>query len=1703
MASLSPDNSDNDNTNIENEEGVNISNEEELNNSNSNSFGLSNFEIEEENVGEDDEVDEEPDVEGSIESAVQVAPTENLNPSLQDADDPMLMIQLGDRVVVDSNRYKRTVGIVYYNDADRMSVKPDGVENMVQDFEMDENGFLEEYGVRDVYVIEKRKYESFVEQQDLRVNQLVDTFDADGIVYGQFRIIRVNEEEDSVVLQNMETEEEQELVFGFIGIPSDEPFKVLSVSQYVPEEKENMEGAEVEAEEKEGEPLAEVPEEEEGEEEGEEAEEGEAEEDEIEEIGFVEITRPQVIREAVSSEQRFDDNVQKVDALNDFLTSLDPSLQKDPKAIRAVRILVETLFNLKQMTIAYNEDRTVRGLQSVSATYLADLVKQVPVPLSRPVLRIIKKEYDVEVENLEENKEGDTEIDFVDFENELRNMIQKEKDIVSSQVKGAQGGQVVEFWQNMRGFLREYVSPWRPNGDSEPLWKALQDSELFRMYAPDIEESEDGTRTMANTVPGYLASHSQKGLPVFDRIPYGIERALAVTYRKGAERKKQLFLSEDAATINNYLLFPMKVANQMGTTRSGSLAIDSGRSQLTRKTMKGLLYELGAPKDVGTSNDIILLGKEGSTFGNIPLADYIEGFSVPALGLGDVFQTLDQYGMENLELTPDIVNVLVKKMELYQSQLVSTIAELRRMLDKEEAKEPEANSFLENPTILDIITNQPLLVDDLKAFKRINPILANSDLAQVAYLLQKHPDYFQVAAGKNPILIAKALLTANRQLYVETLKVATLLRFNEQNAGDKPKANPCKHVKDLVAVRRIHDDTERMEKLTEFFRHYQSGRTENWINCSLCKEHLLCVHELLQIRAYLTPREKPTIEKEIILKFSGGQFQGNYICRNCGQPFRMLDFDNNIEFDDDGKPKSGRAVLVDEDALFQEKLQLLVSAPAEPSEQQELELSADEKDIYDIVRELSGRVGIDISKDGYKFITTNAVIYKGTLFSEAKYNKYLAKNPNLAPYEEYRASRLIPMIAAYLLVEIQTHMPPYVIRRTLMGCTSPGFDGYPLDNDTNNKQGIEYIACAVSSIRRKDGMWPYTGYQDIPNDVERQKHIIAYIDRALTEVMKNVNIVTKLDRARAYLTDVLGAESQKGRPRDVIPATFLPQQIIVSREEAAKDAIQPEVAAAMGNKGAKALVTLWIRQAHAIAKSTASLIRGSPLSDTTCCLTSVNEPGNFWYHQAELPPIGRRVLTPYSQGSPLLTHFVPRPASSIVAEPNKDLYYLLFLKCCFTGPRKGHLHEPGLDNLCAWCGFQFPNMPKVMDADTEGKGALASQNVVTDSKEFTNLLDAIHTVNRVEPLPPKPVITDRDVMIDFGDIDPSPIVAWNGILLETYQNFLRLPSDEDEGAIAVAAGPISNAARVARDSVRARFKDQKYITIMDRIVRLPWANFFQVILSYFLTPFERKTVNYKPKSMIIPYELEQTLVEDHIKNIQKIITADVEVVTFKQDELHTKEYTIALKKMEYYVQQLRAILPFKSMIGPKTIPHGKSALSYIQEILFYGPLALLLDTRQLPPGVEARPLKDSSKTLLLQYVGGTLLKYNNEYLTYDDKEIKEKIEIRNEKERTMVLQRFNKLSEEERKVELIAKNLRIGKWSIGGKIHAYDGEVMEIERIQRAEMGLDEFPVSAFGDLLAPEGQKMDEYGNILYSDEQLEREGGYDHRQRPDEDDE
>lgn len=1676
----------------ENESAEEQNTDVEIVNSNNESlsFGSPSTSVENEsNVeeGEAEELEEDVknegiDVDGGISSPVQVASIAS-SVELEDEYDDELVMELGDEVVIDSKQHARTIGTIYYRDFDIIRVKPYGSTNTVIDFELeqDDDGedFKESEGVTFSAIKQKRTQAAFVEQQDFRVKQTIHTYSADGTFHESYVITDVNAKADTMTIQP-----ESGMLAGmiegdsilvecrYIGIPRDIGFAVIFVTGY--KEKEDTDANITDAEalanaEASAEALAE--------EINEDLEDPSGESDEVEFIGFVDIVESEVYTEAQAYEQYIPDNLQKIDAFNDFISGLDPVVQKDPKAIRAVRILVETLYRLKQETILHGRDGSIQGPKPASASSLMDLIRQVSIPLGRPVLDIIKKEYSID----EDHPEEADHVTFLDFEQEMIQMQQNSDQLASALMVGTKKGSVVEVWNQIQTFFTKYGAPWTSVEKQEPIWNARADSDVFRYEPPSLEEP---------SLPGYLPSHKEDAPPTFDLVPFGIERALTTTYRKGKEYKKLVLLPEEDASLRSYLLFPISTANELGSTRSRSLAVDSGRSQLPPQTMKMILENVGEPTEVGESDKLLLL-KEG-TLSNIPVADYIEGISpIYALGLGDTFDALEQYGMESLELNEPLARVLETKIKSYQSHLISLLNAQRDKVMADAAQSaPLSKSFLEDPDFLKDIIAEPLLQNDLEEYERINLSLAQSDIGKVSALMKHHPEYFQIAAGGNPLLMIKAQAQAYQLDYHKRLSINRIMKLNEANSGERAKKNNCSHVSQLVSVRKLRDDNERFQQLISFFTIYQGTRTENWIDCNRCQSHLLCMHERLQIQAFLHPNEKSTIEKEIVLNFSGGQFQGKYICRNCGQPIRDLDFDNNMEFDDNGKPKSGRAIMVDDDAILEDEIDaMLLNVPIEPSPVNEMKLMEGEQTAcYYILYELTGLLGVSLERPEYVMMIDRIMMFMSKFPDRAKYNKMREGNEKMLEFDVIYSRLLISAAASFLLIQLQVKIPSVAARFPVIGCPSPGFGGFPLDIDETHQQGIKYIACAVASIQKKMAPWNQTRFDKL-KDEKRQSTIVQYMMGVLKDVQDHDLIQVQLTRKRKYTISY---------PSDIIPPTFLPEQIVITPEDAAKDVITPEVVQMMGNKGEMALVKLWIRQSHLLARANIILARGSPLIETTCCIAKIETPGEFWKKAESDILIGVRKLIPNQQGNFLLTEFIPREVGGTVAKPNPEEYYRLFLKYCYQGSHVGRPHEPGLTNICPWCKFTFPSHISVMDTK-EGEAALITQQVNTGEDEFTVLLDTIHMINEVPLIVMEERVSLLEVMKQLATIAHPPIGGWDALMTETIERIGSLTPQSTKRDMIEAVGPLSSIGQKLEQSVKQTLQKAMSISVLDSIANLSWNDFFKVIQTYFIVPFQRVVSQYKHSALFIPHELASELSKVHVEEaLQPILNKELKFVKDYESKIMNVQSNYARARLSDYIQRMSDMLAFKNRIRPSVGANGEKALEYkyIQQILLYGPLAILMDKSIQPAGmISMGPITaatTSSFDFLKLIIISSLDKFNNERLSYNEEELKLIIAIRNSKERSYILSKFDKLSDEERTVELIKKDLKMGDWAAGSKIYSYDAGHWEMERQQRMDAGMMDFSGQPDGppDL---QGRNIDSTGLFDMNDAEMGDNDGYD----------
>jgi hypothetical protein len=81
-------------------------------------------------------------------------------------------------------------------------------------------------------------------------------------------------------------------------------------------------------------------------------------------------------------------------------------------------------------------------------------------------------------------------------------------------------------------------------------------------------------------------------------------------------------------------------------------------------------------------------------------------------------------------------------------------------------------------------------------------------------------------------------MQANMTAYIQRLHNLNTIAYNEKHAGERPKKNTCRHVADMVSIRKIFDDGDRFHELSTFFKAYQGMRDKrdpNWINCNVCK----------------------------------------------------------------------------------------------------------------------------------------------------------------------------------------------------------------------------------------------------------------------------------------------------------------------------------------------------------------------------------------------------------------------------------------------------------------------------------------------------------------------------------------------------------------------------------------------------------------------------------------------------------------------------------------------------------------------------------------------------------------------------------------------------------------------------------------------------------------------------------------------------
>jgi hypothetical protein len=1633
--------------------------------------------------------------------------------------DEQVGIELGDLVEFHSTRadLETIRGHVYYIDESRISLLEQGKSRrlVVFDMEQDEEDdwvFLPEYELTGAEIKEKRLLPSFVAQRGMAKDMMVETFTAEGDPLTTYKITDVDEMKDTATFTD-DTGESLVLAFEFKGIPRDRsiaPFDVLRVIEppkTEPTIPNNAAVGEVKEEMFDFEFLEDL----------------EAPDDEP-------VVGLYTARAIPLWERIFSDDEQINEMLRERIKELDPAAQKSTRRIRAITRLVWTMLGLRNDVVRYSGDRPV-GRKPVAFQTLVELLEKTEFPLAKKILKVARAIYvDHSYGALQPVTSRDYKTDPETIPDEAirlyyipdvlikgdRYLDTQLKDGLTEVVVPGTTQQKIPRWITIwQGYFNKYFVVIAPVREDDDVKDIKYDQDFFRLELPkDADEGE----TLSGLPVLTAGNDKMVDASSVGRIRFSFLRALAARYgRYGDTGLTHKVEEADTAEIKGYLLFPLKYIRDLGYIRSGLLAYDVAYAMMQMTPMKSILDDAGPITDIPEANKIISVNFDGSTLGNTEIADWLKGQAIYGGGIGDLMPFLRSFGLLQAEFTVEQKLVLDAKVNVYRLAVTKMLKDLRASIaeERKERKLIVTNSLLDKQRSYELFktltsdqTGEPILKELLSDFNERHKSYAYFDLAKFAYLYNYYPDLLLNTLAQNPE-VAKERLRAERDLFMEGVYAKLAEEKKLQDAGEPPQVNPCQHVKDLNKIRRIENNAERMICLNKFITMYKLKKENHWLWCNNGEppHHLLCEHEYLLLQEFLRPRERDVIHKEIILNFGGGRFNGQYICKQCGQAIASYEYDSNIGTDDNGRPLDGRGVLVDEDALEEEKLQRALSTEGE---EEEKVTTTTEEDVFilNTINELAAIVGIFPDRKSYEKMISRVRNALALVPDRAKYAKsqkaLKASGKAATDYDVFKARILVSLCGAALLIDAQTKVPEYVVRYTEQSCANPSFTGYPRDPGASKPlTGMEYIACAISSIGKRVAPWDVTGYQTIASTNARMKEIMLYLKSFTEQLAEIPDVQQDIIDKKQYLIETFGYESALGRPRDLIPYGFTPAPFIVTKELTA-EAEAPTIAesASMEEK-----VRAYIKQAHIYAATFGKYQKGKGYAEASCCYSNLLTPAEFWKTKGTLPELPAPLPPQGPRGSLLYVHMTPRKLERIFGKADASIMYRLFIRVCFRGPRIGQQHEPGYDNVCPWCEFKFPEDPRMPPPTRrfakEGKKqqkydeeytteieqkanqeiqALREAGISEINKETfeTLLID----VERREILPykepdriPEPIQNLRGML----SLLPAPFEDYEEVLRETLVAVSSLAPDAKRVDIVNAFAGLSNKAVTLENEIRTRLGEDTF-GVYAELMKLPPQELGEALRTYFLVPFQR--ILQKTTQASISLTGVRLLMKS-ASGFGPELVDDIE----KAHRLHTsylfdiakdipKTDVFIKAKMKEVIDKLSILIPlFIKILRPSVVRGGALASGFLQRAMTAGVFAEFIMPNHIPSNAAGVVVPSSSVTIPAKMpakiLQACLLKYKQEGLAYSEEQIREMIQDRIEKEKTKIIRDKNEMTPEQRKLDNMLQRLGMGKWAVGGTkaIWRYDPNqyVSEQEAMQAA--GITRF------------GEQMDVY----------EREGGYD----------
>ena len=1592
-----------------------------------------------------------------------------------------------------------TKGRVIYRSLEMVRVMPDETSDRAVEFPMEDEGtaFIPDLGVTGVEVFDRQSSPFYVDFLGVRPGELLEFFKADGTPAAKpgevAKILKSDvegEEEDSIKLVDGRTLE-------FMGIGPPEPVIVIRVRTAMNVAAAVEEGVEADADT--------------------DVVDAALRQDAI--AALLRSALPTAAVEIIpTAERTYPDSMQREELFQDLISGLSAKKQTNARVIRAIEREVDLAVALKNKSILRDQTDRIIGTSPYLITTVSDAVSHGPTPSAIPVVEGARV-LNLDNATTEGYKYTETDIApraLLDTEQDLEDAAQRYLD---GAMPDAVGGINVFYAYNHdllgRG-LATLQGPVHGSGwseDQDVIRTATYETAVqgLSKRLPGASDSEAPPVTLAFLISNVL----NRGIRVLtgDHV---VVRKTGTTY---------ISAPSDPSIIKGYVMLPPKAALKLRPPRTPgnlptallySAALNSDNLPTVAKTLVDLYSaDAGSPLNAWT------LPVDDAA--SLQVAEWLQAvlqYTVhPIDSMGprgpQLLSLLDALGLGATDLAPPVAAVInawvSKSQKMWISLMKARRVEIQAALNTEPARTFQSVVGVESP-LWAALRGAESLKELLEDIGRRNPTIADAPTLMTASLLVEAQGdatpivWTEIAKldsrelGGIDAASAAAALAASRAY---ALRRAALRNKDLVALRAEPEVNTCPHTKRLESVRNVSDVLERSRLLRTFIEEFQGPKSGDWISCVLCKKECVCYHELMELEALAQPQRLDTIQKQMLIRFGGDRYEGKIVCKNCGQALQDIDYDDQVEVDDEGRPIQPASVLTDEQ---------MEDADAQPfwsgaQPQEEFE-SYGHRMAAEALTDLLTHGRITMPSDVFRRIVNYTDIYVGRRApDEKKYTELTEKKAKMASTKLKKGTFVadlpsyaetvdqIRVSALMALTTIAIQSENVTVSAGLPVCSfSRG--GFPLDASANpaSPGALLYVSCVAADMitesKYKRTPWLSQGWVGEGKGETRQR-------KALAVALAAVNVILGLDgkaalsftpeirmmltkvqtnkeeaRARALvsLTDELpvGFRPEPRPPAVSKPATErnpLPAIKSAITSGSVSDAMTAEVMTAAHKQ---AIYT--ILEIHDNAKKTQKGDMCCPFTETSG-VTEVS-PIMKAAHLLRLSANAGTQLWPVQE----TPHIEP-----IEQSVDESVFFKLFLKFCYTGHAVGNPHEFSIGNTCRQCALVLGKPIDLIDFAKEGAGILAAQQgalrIEVTKAAFDALSDAARRrkIMKAAPIEGAGDKSGLSTLIELFS-KRAETTELGAILSTILQTPGPLPVDE-----------IGRAALWAPLSTYMATLTGGYETNMLEIMTEdPFIEGPRALQEYLCAKTQAASVGYAV--MKTNGSRWFNISEEHNEIINRIladnggwdagmVTADMKPVLRKISQTLGPLLALWVKMVRPDLQRwtvveaqmvLRALVmkPLHDAVSPASWMYAEiaSPAEIIEGIRAW--LLALLDYKSSP-----------------RDVGHKRGHVQMQFIKYSKEEVRRILQQRSELERTSVVEEFETIKDDDlRAAELIKKQFRIGRWGVGKNLQKYDADLFEFEHAQRIRMGVGpegqalQAPVEQEAGYAVEQGAEGDDY---------------------------